>query len=567
MILGALTMIVANGATLLGARAILSRVRTGRPAPDAVLFLVLRLLLISGVIILAGLTRTLGPLGMGVAGAAACAVLVWRGAHRGLPRILPLPWNRWLTLVAALIAVRLLLQVWFFAPFYGDVLSYHLPKVAEWVQAGAFTREMGSDPRASFPAGFELVEIWWTAFLHHDVLIEMAGVELLLLACASAYALAREFGWSSSCSMGAAILVGMIPGLHLQATSGLNDGAVAGWIAATAALTAARVHPGLVLTAVGLGIGTKPTFAFALPGLLLFGAFSRRLPAAPPPGRFAVGLLAGGGLFVGGFWYLRNLVFFGNPIHPMGSAGMASLTGLPLQRIGPSPASLVDNLRSLIDVRIYDHVAPLSASHAAVAGWGALVFAIGVPALLYLARTEERLGRLALSFFVSLVCVWSLVVFDLHSARFVLFAPLVPALAAARFVERHRFALPLAALAVALQFWTTILPGDLDRSTVSRMAGQSWRERTASPDAIEEPAGSSIGYLSDYSGTPYWLYGPGFSHPVVYLRENSIENLSAALRAHQIRFLSLGVLGEPKRQMMQAEEKRGLLRSQGILVR
>src|SRR6185436_7230100 len=156
MILGALAMVVANGATLLGARAILARIGTGRPAPDAVLFLVLRLLLISAAVVLAGLTRTLHPWGLGLAGTAACAVLLARGAHRNLPRILPFPWSPWLTAVAALVLVRVLLQVWFFAPAFGDVLSYHLPKVAEWVRAGAFTREMGSDPRVPFPAGFEL---------------------------------------------------------------------------------------------------------------------------------------------------------------------------------------------------------------------------------------------------------------------------------------------------------------------------------------------------------------------------------------------------------------------------
>ena len=58
---------VANVATLLGARAVLDRIRTGRPAPDAVLFLTIRLFLISAAVVLAGLTRTLGPLGLGLA--------------------------------------------------------------------------------------------------------------------------------------------------------------------------------------------------------------------------------------------------------------------------------------------------------------------------------------------------------------------------------------------------------------------------------------------------------------------------------------------------------------------
>jgi hypothetical protein len=565
MILGLPAMIVANAATLLGARAILARVGTGRPAPDAVLFLALRLLLISAAVVLAGLTRTLGPLGLGLAGAAACVVLGLRGVHRNLPRIFPLPWNPWLTVVAALFAFRLLGQVWFFAPASGDVLSYHLPKVAEWVRAGAFTREMGSDPRVSFPAGFELLEIWWTVFLHHDVLIEMAGVELLLLACASAYALAREFGWSSSCAFGAALATGAVPGLHFQATSCMNDGATAGWIAATAALIAARVHPGLVLMAVGLGTGTKPIFVFALPGLMLFAFLSRRDPATPPTSKVAVGIVAAGGLLAGGFWYLRNFLFFGNPIHPMGSGGMASVSGLPLQQFGPSLTSLVENLRGLIDVRITDHAAPLSASQLAITGWGALVVAVGFPALLSLARTEDRLRRLALSFLVSMLCVWSLVVYDPFSARFVLFVPLVPCLAAARLIERHRFAFSIGAIALGLQFWSTFLPAEIDRPAAARLARFSWKERHASPAPIEDQG--AIGYLSDYSGTPYWLYGPGYARRVVYLRGGTFDALLAEMRESQVKVVYLGVLGTPKRRMMEDGGNRLTLLREGIKIR
>src|SRR6185436_10571518 len=128
----------------------------------------------------------------GAAGVAALAVLLARGAHKGLlPPARP-EWPRWVAVVAALLALRLLIQVWFFAPHVGDTISYHLPKVAEWVRAGALVREAGSDPRASFPAGFELIETWWVLFLHHDLLIEMAGLEFLLLGAAGAYAVARE---------------------------------------------------------------------------------------------------------------------------------------------------------------------------------------------------------------------------------------------------------------------------------------------------------------------------------------------------------------------------------------
>ena len=122
-------------------------------------------------------------------------------------------------------------------------------------------------------------------------------------------------------------------------------------------------------------------------------------------------------------------------------------------------------------------------------------------------------------------------------------------------------ALPIAALALALQFWRTTLPAEIDRPTANRMARQSWRERTSTPFPIVESAGGPIGYLSDYSGTPYWLYGPGFSRPVVYLRERSIDALVAVLRSHQIRVVYVGVLGKPN------EDLPFILRGEGFVVR
>ena len=35
--------------------------------------------------------------------------------------------------LGALTVVRLLLQIWFVAPYHDDVIGYHLPKIAEWV--------------------------------------------------------------------------------------------------------------------------------------------------------------------------------------------------------------------------------------------------------------------------------------------------------------------------------------------------------------------------------------------------------------------------------------------------
>src|SRR2546425_2577406 len=117
MILGVLAMIVANAATVLGARSLLGLIRVGKSSTDFVLFLLLRLLLISGVVLLAGVAHVLTATGIGLAGIASLAFLLARGAHHGLLRPRLPAWDRWLIVAVGLVALRLLLQVWFFAPY------------------------------------------------------------------------------------------------------------------------------------------------------------------------------------------------------------------------------------------------------------------------------------------------------------------------------------------------------------------------------------------------------------------------------------------------------------------
>lgn len=555
MILGALGMIAANAATLLGARALLDRVKTGTPSADFVLFLLLRFLLISAAVILAGLAHALTPWVLGLAGAVALGLLCARGAHRSLPRPTSLPWNRWLVGFAALILLRLLLQVWFFAPYSEDVLSYHLPKIAEWLRAGAFTREMGNDPRVTLPAGFELIETWWVVFLHHDVLIEMAGLEFLLLAAASVYALARRLDWSPSCAFGAALLMALTPGLHLQATSTMNDVAAAAMILATTALLFAAAAPSLILLAVGLGAGVKPTYVYALPGLALLFWMLRREARPAPGSRRAAFTLAGLALAAGAFWYLRNLVWFGNPVYPMGTP-----RGNQVQQLGPSLASLKENLLALVDLRVYDFVSAPGALHAGNANWGAAAFACGFPALIVLLREEPRLRRLALAFLVSLLSLLTLITLDRWNSRFVLFVPALAALALSQLASRHRVLAGLAAAALLMETYSTSLPSELPRPKASMLAAQDWKERSLRPLPALLRDQSTIGFHGDLSGGPYLLYGADYSHRVLYLRDESLPLLLASLDREGVRFFYVAQKPDARKPLFQEGVEHGMLR-------
>lgn len=523
-------MIVANAATLLGARALLRFVKVGRPAVDAVLFLLLRLLLISAAVLVAGAARGLNPLVLGLGGAGALALLVALGVHRGLRRPDFEGWERWLVVLSVVVGLRLLVQVWFFSPYLGDTLSYHLPKVAEWVRAGGFTGELGPDRRAPFPAGFELIEIWWVVFLHHDALIEMAGIEFLVLAGAAAYALARELGWSAKSATNAAVAFVLTPGLHLQATSCLNDGPVAALIASTAALIVARVHPALLLVPLGLGAGMKGTFVYALPGLAVTAWLGRREPAAPLPSLRVASGLAAAALAAGAVWYLRNWAVFGNPIHPMGPSGMTSLaSGSTLQRFGPSLQGLRENLAAFLDIRIYDRMHAPDALGAGNFNWGAAAFAVGAPALVPLLREESGIRRLTLGLVLSAVTVFSLVAMDLWYPRFVLFLALLPALALGRLWERYRFVAFLGALGLAGALLATFVPGSLDRASLIHMLSRPVATRSSMP--LPPGAGPTVAYLAEDFGSGYLLYGAGYSRRVVYLREQTLEALLSRLRS------------------------------------
>jgi hypothetical protein len=525
MILGAVAMLVANVAALLGAQAILERLRTGKPAVDFVLLLLLRLLGISATVIVAGLGHFLNPLALGVAGLLLAGLLMRRGVHRRLPRWSAADWGPVWTLLGLAVAVRLLLQVWFLAPYLGDSLAYHLPKIAEWVRAGGFVAEFGPDRRSTFPAGFELIEAWWVVFLHHDVLIEMAGVEFLLLSTSATYAIARELGWGAKTATVAAALFLMNPALHFMATSCINDGAVTGLLVAAVTLIVAGLHPLLVLLPVALGIGVKPTFLYALPGLaLMCGLLPRREGSGPGFPR-SVLAVAAAALLVGAFWYLRNWVVYHNPIYPMGPGGMKSLiSGAILQRVGPSWSSLRDNFTCFLDIRVYDASSPPDALCTNNFNWGPGGFALGAVAAVPILREDRLLRRIALGLAVATLGMFMSVELDPWDSRFIVFLAVLPALALGRLWERYRFVQALGIAALVIQFVSTCIPGNLGPGGMKELLGQDWRERSGYPSPPESRA-ARVAYACDDFGLAYPLYGPGYDRGVVYVRERTLEEL------------------------------------------
>lgn len=536
---GLLWMFLANAGVLLGARRLTTRFGTGHAPSDVALFVLFRLMLISAAVLTAGALSLLRPWVLGLAGGVAAGALIAARAHREFLPLWKLPNLPAVYLLVAL-AVRLLGQAWFLSPFLGDVTSYHLPKVAEWVVQGSIFVDMGPDPRRWFPAGMELIDAWWVVFFHHDVLIEMAGIEFLALGTASTAALASRLGLTPSATLLSAALFGTVPAMMVQSVFAMNDAAAASLIVTTAAFIVGRVHPALILAAAGAAVGVKATCAFTAPGLALLWFWIRKAegpPADRPVPSRAIWAVAAAGLLLGSVWYARNIVLFGNPVYPAGTELLKYGQQTQADRLLPGADRLGRNLIDFSD-RILDRRCGVGGMLEHVAGWGAGVVGFGLVGLLAAVRSSKEWRRISGCFALSFLCVLALADNDRWVLRFVLFAPALLAIAAARLSEEVRsLRIPLIVV-TALTLVGTVVTEDLPLDAVKRHVRRDWRHRTFGPEVgVPDAPYDRVGCYGDAASMAYLLYRPDLSREVVTLRPSSAEELIDSMDRLNLRAL------------------------------
>jgi hypothetical protein len=535
MAYGLLLFAAANAATLLWACRIVKGLQVQNAGIEFLLVLLIRIFLISATILVAGMAGLLNPLALGVFFLAALGYLLFRGAHKDLTRFSlgNRSWIFWLLIL--LLIVKIICHVWYGAPNSYDAVSYHLPKVSEWVRAGGFTKELGIDTHAPFPAGFELIECWWVVFLHHDVLIETAGVEFLFIAFAAIRSLALTLGLNERSAGWAGLFYAFVPALQLSVTSCLNDVPAAGLLLATFALAAAGAPIVLMIFVAGLGVGIKPTYAYALLGPAVVWFLSKGTGVSIGSLRKREIILGLCGLLVGGFWFARNWLWFGNPIYPVGTSGLVASTGELKIQFGPSASSPLKSIQSLIDSRIYDYKGPYSSLLMNISGWGPLIFACGVIALLAFLRSHPRARLLTVGFCLSLLSILVLVNYDPWNMRFVMFFPAIACIAIAHELENSIGLRIAATLAVALQIATTTMPPDISLRAFRTLMDMPWRERTVAAIAGARHPHPSIAYMVHEPihnrGEAYLLYRPDFSCRVLYARSTTVKGLVEELRS------------------------------------
>ena len=214
------------------------------------------------------------------------------------------------------------------APGSIDILNFHLPGIASWIQEGSIwgVHEFVVDVSPGrYPHNGDVVLLAAILPWHSDFLSHLVPYAYYLLSGVAVFALAVELGASrAAAAVGGALPLAM-PIVALPALANSFPDVMMLFGFATGALFLLRHHrtgttSDLVLAGLALGFsfGTKWYGVSAVAVVLAVWAVGSRLGGAPwrrlvRQGGMLVALVA----LAGGFWMLRNWIQSGNPVYPV----------------------------------------------------------------------------------------------------------------------------------------------------------------------------------------------------------------------------------------------------------
>jgi hypothetical protein len=208
------------------------------------------------------------------------------------------------------------------APNNWDSMTYHLARIAYWLQFdsvlhfdGGTVRQLANPPNAEYLQG------WTMVFSGSDRLANTVQWFALIGLAAAVAGMARNLRFSREASLFAAALFVVLPQPILQATSTQNDLVVAFFVIAALYLgfrgvrDRSSVDLALFGVALGLAVGTKGTALLTVPLLgLVLGLAAWKFSA--PWGLLArgVGFAVAGAVLLGSFNYILNQDTYGEPL-------------------------------------------------------------------------------------------------------------------------------------------------------------------------------------------------------------------------------------------------------------
>jgi len=467
-----------------------------------------------------------------------------------------------------------------FPPYVWDAITYHLSSVAYWLQAGKIHLIDTPVSRSNiYPMNVELFFLWNVIFLRNDVLVDLSQFFFALLGLLTIYTLTRKIGVSTKSSLAASAIYFFTPLILIQSKTCQTDlaAAVLFLIALNFAFQAGKDSQisNLFISGVASGMlmgskSTGPILVFCLYLYLLVNWIRLHSKKSKPRGTVVKreGLPAYARFMVnnlyflipvfilGSYWYLRNWVYFNNPVgHEIKIFGFVLFEG----GVGPPKPGLTTlwaNVR-LLPSRWFELIDNYYNSDRSA--YGPQWIILGIPSTAFFLvnsiknKAKDNPGLVLFFILTFLFCI--LILFpDPWSSRLVLFLPAMGAVCVGYVLDnssrKTRIAVQRLILIVIL--WSIFNAASHSYFTPSRFKKflhlPLERRTTANLGLFVSPAysfidnqakdGEHIGYTVHGDGFVYPLFGSRLQRKVYYIHhDSSCSDMLSKIEEKKIKYL------------------------------
>jgi hypothetical protein len=387
--------------------------------------------------------------------------------------------------VFVILIVYIVFLGYLFPPYTWDGLWYHLPIVGRIIQSGAIQEYpapfMIDQFMNIFPKNIELFFIWQIIFLKSDLIVDLSQLLFALAGILTVYSIAVKIGVDRRYAIYSGLLFFFTPIIILQSKAAYVDVAVSVlFLIAINFLVHRRdvktTTPSTLLAGVTAGLllgskGSGPLFLITMSTVILLRELLRYLnPFKLFHGRVVdrrelKGRLGGYLLYflipsilIGGYWYIKNWVFYGNPVYPMEISLMNVIIfkGLYGGIIDPAPDVILrlSPLERLIyvwleRVRYYLYDSRFS-------GFGPIWFVLSLPSMTFCLIRSMRRGRFGF-LFIAMVLIVTFILYPRNwNTRYVIFIIGLGALSIGMVLEYFSDRMILKIITLSLVLYTAL---------------------------------------------------------------------------------------------------------------
>jgi len=467
-----------------------------------------------------------------------------------------------------------------FPPYVWDAITYHLSSVAYWLQAGKIHLIDTPVSRSNiYPMNVELFFLWNVIFLGNDVLVDLSQFFFALLGLLAIYALTRKIGVSPESSLAASAVFFFTPLILIQSKTCQTDLAAAvlflialnfifqyGKDSQISHLFISGVASGLLMGAKSTG----PILVFCLYLYLLINWIRGHSKKSKPAGtilrkdglpvyvRFIVNNLyfLVPVFILGSYWYLRNWVYFNNPVgHELKIFGFVLFKG----GVGPPKPGLTTlwaNLR-LLPSRWFELIDDYY--HCDRSAYGPQWIILGIPSTAFFlvdSIKNKAKDNPGLVLFFILTFLFSIFILfpDPWSSRLVLFLPAIGAVSVGYVLDKfsRKGRILLQRLILVVVCWSIFNAASHSYFTPSKFREflhlPLEKRTTANFGLFISPAysfidnqakdGDHIGYTVHGDSFVYPLFGSRLQRKVYYIHhDSSYSDMLSKIKEKKIKYL------------------------------